>query len=68
MTEERLEKLYWELGELEGEPYLLDWSDDDIKRLNITKLNIWGIIYKNFHSGEKPEKVMRDMIARRRKK
>lgn len=43
MTEERLEKLYWELGELEGNPYLLDWSDDDIKKLNTTKLNIWGV-------------------------
>lgn len=65
MTEKRLEKLYWELDELEANSYLLDWSADDIKMLNITKLNIRGIIYKNFHSGEKPEKVMMDMIARR---
>lgn len=26
MTEERLEKLYWELDELESNPYLLDCS------------------------------------------
>lgn len=37
MTEERLEKLYWELDELESNPYLLDWSADCSKNKRIKK-------------------------------
>ena len=64
MTEERLEKLYWELDELEANPWLLDWSADDIKMLNQTKINIWGTLYKEYHSNENPEKVMISMISK----
>lgn len=42
MTEERLEKLYWELDELEANPWLLDWSADDIKNVKSNKNQYLG--------------------------
>lgn len=66
MTEDRLEKLYWELDEMEDNAYLLQWSADDLKMLNHTKLKIWDTIYLEYHDKEDPVQLMRDMLNRRK--
>lgn len=66
-SEKRLEKLYWELGELAGSTYMQNWSADDIKMLNFIRLKIWDTIYYEYHDGENPTQLMRDMLTRQMK-
>ena len=64
MTEERLEKLYWELDDLERDVMVADWSADNFKMLNNTKIHVFDTLYKEYHANENPEKVMRSLISR----
>lgn len=46
LTQKKLERIYWDLSELEDAH--LDWRADDIKMLNLTKLNIANLLFERY--------------------
>lgn len=65
MTKKQLENLYFGLEELEQNYMLLNWSGDDIKMLNNTRLKIFQTIQEEFYPDEDLATVKKIMYSKR---